>query len=487
MRDGDGDGKCQEEDGKWVPCPPGVASGTRLRNGKPLGQTLAEIAQTSKPQQVASAPAGGMSQREQELWRQPRQPRFDTWLDLAIEEGVLPPPPEPDQFNNDRDWVDERNAWEKRAFSKFEERLRADEERRENDPDQPLTVEQQFPEAYNDEGDLKPELIDEYIQEHRRKAAQVASEVAKNQRNVDSYSLDAAEEIYRSGLLDPDGSMLADRLGRDEADFENEYEKDNPPPDIDDFYTDYDDEDEAEEAYADAMQEWKDDRDTFVRDSLIDQEASQQSADSDAEDLFIRAFAHDRIEGKSGAIFSAEVTYVEDNYDGSFSVTGNILAPDGRVAAQFVRVIGYGGPERVKHDRLIVTPQYQGEGIASSFNAMNEAVYKAMGISEIETNGVSTRDGKWSGASHWPRNGFNWANSSEKKSFLRIVQRAVESQQDNLFENELEREILREMITAALASPMGSDDFVAGDFVRWKGATAWFHSQSANLNFVREI
>lgn len=44
MRDGDGDGKCQEEDGKWVPCPPGVATGTRLRNGKPLGTTIGQLA-----------------------------------------------------------------------------------------------------------------------------------------------------------------------------------------------------------------------------------------------------------------------------------------------------------------------------------------------------------------------------------------------------------------------------------------------------------
>lgn len=50
MRDGDGDGKCQEEDGKWVPCPPGVVTGTRLRNGKPLGQTVGQITQqVSKP------------------------------------------------------------------------------------------------------------------------------------------------------------------------------------------------------------------------------------------------------------------------------------------------------------------------------------------------------------------------------------------------------------------------------------------------------
>lgn len=31
MRDGDGDGKCQEEGGKWIPCPPGVADGSVLR------------------------------------------------------------------------------------------------------------------------------------------------------------------------------------------------------------------------------------------------------------------------------------------------------------------------------------------------------------------------------------------------------------------------------------------------------------------------
>lgn len=31
MIDGDGDGKCQEEGGRWVPCPPGVARGSILR------------------------------------------------------------------------------------------------------------------------------------------------------------------------------------------------------------------------------------------------------------------------------------------------------------------------------------------------------------------------------------------------------------------------------------------------------------------------
>lgn len=41
MIDGDGDGKCQEEGGKWVPCPPGVRVGTRL--ARVAGRNIADV------------------------------------------------------------------------------------------------------------------------------------------------------------------------------------------------------------------------------------------------------------------------------------------------------------------------------------------------------------------------------------------------------------------------------------------------------------
>lgn len=489
MRDGDGDGRCQEEDGKWVPCPPGVASGTRLRNGKPLGQTLADIVQAPKPSTPPINPTSprGMTAREDQLWRQPRQPSYEQWLDLAIDEGTLPPPPEPKDFATDREWTDEYNGWEKRSFALFQQRKREDEERRENEP-QELTVQQQFPDMFDDEDEIRPEVLAQYLEKHRSKAADIAAKLIPNKLDVSKDAREAANAVRYGNWLDPDGESLAETMGRDADDFAAEFARDNPEPDLDDFYDDYEDTDEAEEAHSEALQDWMDERERYVNDSLIDQENEQEELSGNKEEVIATAFTHDRIVGKNGDIFSSEVQYVEDNYDGSFTITGNILAPNGAVAAQFYRVIGKDGPDRVYHDRLIVTPQYQNAGIASAFNAMNEVIYKEMGIDGIDVNGVSTRDGRWSGASHWPRNGYNWASSSAKQDFIRIVQRAVEAQRDDLFENAAEREIVRALMIRALAEPMWRDNGItAGDLVRWKGATKWFQEQSANLNFAREI
>jgi hypothetical protein len=50
--DGDGDGKCRERGNRYVPCPPGVRAGTRLRNGVPL-----------KPKRTDLRPGGGIDHK----------------------------------------------------------------------------------------------------------------------------------------------------------------------------------------------------------------------------------------------------------------------------------------------------------------------------------------------------------------------------------------------------------------------------------------
>lgn len=474
MRDGDGDGRCQEEDGKWVPCPPGVASGTRLRNGKPLGQTIAEMASTpaTKPAKKKPDNNGQRQIQEDELkwFDETPMPQFREWKRLFGDRVE----PAPDIDINDPAFWSAQNSRNMRLFAEYEKLEKEAAKRKRESRAQ--RIRQEEPDFFNEDGTVKEEYVAEYLARQREAAKRFAEKVTKAQTEVSPESRRAAR------TLGP--FWLSGGSGRDEAEVLEEYERYYPRPERDD----YPEGPEGEEDFDDDMSTWETNRDDFVYSEM---QSDDWDVSDDIKAKLKQAFGH-TFKGKSGRTYRVEL-YGFSRDTGVVSIQGRIVADDGSgrrpmTVADFSRSFGdvaY-GEEAVYHDSLSVDSAYQGDGIATTFNAMNEAIYAEMGLPRIMVTGAS--GGAYTGGSHWPASGFNWTQDS-KEQFLRTIEAAISDPSPDLFASEAEREILQSLIEAARNQDENFDEdrITASDLIRWRGATEYFRNRSITLGYERWI
>lgn len=378
MRDGDGDGKCQEENGEWVPCPPGTPTGTRLRNGKPLGPKLGETL----------TPSGGTQSRGN------------------ASDGPAAPP------------VDRAS----------------------------------------------------YLAERRQKAAERAEKIMKEARsdNTDFQRRSArawGHDTYN--FEESDGYLNVESM----------WEEMNPAPDSDDF--------EDEDEYDEAMSDWEAQRDEEVAQIISENRMETESQASDhLKEIFERTFV-----GLDGKEYRVELDDVQMTDDGNYRMSGTITDLEtGEPAGEFSREFTYSrGEPYVYHDFLEVYSDYQKTGIASKFNGGNEELYSLMGFKKIETYGVSDT-GRYKGATHWPRNGFDWRDEAERREFLNVIEGAVKAGDASAFTDEAERQMLLEMLAEARNQSMGDRDrLTAADFLHWPGAEKAFKKVDAKISYIRRI
>lgn len=112
------------------------------------------------------------------------------------------------------------------------------------------------------------------------------------------------------------------------------------------------------------------------------------------------------------------------------------------VIADSIRTIVINGKNKIiVHDSLSVGAPARGNGIASIFNAKNEAIYREIDAETILASAQSGKQGDYMGATHWARNGFTWASQGEQQKFIEVIDNAVNDSSRNWFTDEEKKRI----------------------------------------------
>ena len=216
----------------------------------------------------------------------------------------------------------------------------------------------------------------------------------------------------------------------------------------------------------------------------------------DIHDAVVELFSHE-IDGLDGKKYVTEVSGVHYEY-GELKFSGYFyeVQADGRLkeAGSFNRTIT---PivQKVEHDAMYIKEAYQGAGLGSSFNARNEILYREMGMTRITTEGLS--NATHSGATHWPKNGFDWDNIRSQTEFIATVQAAVRFHRSNntngksdYFDSNEQANEVEALLKEASAQAMrhtGPDRLTAADLLNWPGAEAWFKRSHSIISYAREL
>lgn len=207
-------------------------------------------------------------------------------------------------------------------------------------------------------------------------------------------------------------------------------------------------------------------------------------------------FSHE-ITGLDGKQYKVEVHNVSYSYD-VLNFDGSIyqVQEDGTLkdAGTFARNIETMS-QRAIHESLFVREPYQDAGLASTINARNEILYKEMGITHIDTEGLSNKDYK--GATHWPKNGYNWSNLRSQTEFIATIQAAINFHKNNnvdgksdYFDSNEQADEVAALLKEASAQAMrvtGPEALTAADLLNWPGAEDWFKRTHSIISYSRKI
>lgn len=381
LRDGDGDGKCQEEDGKWVPCPPGVANGSVVdRTGRAigkLGQTIGHS--TTKP---------------------------TTTLNRDHDIGTTPHSPS-----------------------------------------------------------LTPEGIKQAIAKRRAERAERARIIAEAANDLPDSNKDAARRFYMDDFSPPSDYM------EDHPNWMDDWEENNPQP--------VKTPDMSASEHSDALDEWSGNRE-YAFQKYIEDLTTQN--EENAIDAMGRVFSY-KFKGKDGEQYYVVVVGGRVYDSGGIQIEGNVVQRNGgKTAGEYTRIFYPGDEGTVNHDFFFIDEQFQNAGIASAVNGRNEQLYKLMGFTNIETHGVSNK--KMKGATHWPKNGFDWKDETNRNEFLSFLKRTVTL-------NEMSRQeydYLHSLIDQAEKEDFNSPNrLTASDFLFWNQAENHFKKYEADFYYRRDI
>lgn len=314
----------------------------------------------------------------------------------------------------------------------------------------------------DENGNVKPEYIEEYIAARREKAAEKAEKLQDQARNN----------------ITPEQTRAARRINLDDyydATYENEaerWEENNPEPEREE----YDNEDD----YQKDLDDWNDRR---YREPQKAVRLLQQDLTSEWETAAKTMFTH-TFTGLDGKQYSTEIYSASYGpYSRELAFRGDIYDENGNKIGFFQRAIRLQGgyDTYVEHEHLKVHKDHRNAGIASIVNALNEQMYRALGIDHIEVTGSSSGDYK--GATHWPKNGFTWASQEQKEEFLALIQAAI----DNNKIAAAEAAILKALMKQARQEDIWNEEIHPADLLQWSGAEEWFKQQNASIIYRRQI
>jgi GNAT superfamily N-acetyltransferase len=130
-------------------------------------------------------------------------------------------------------------------------------------------------------------------------------------------------------------------------------------------------------------------------------------------------------------IFKSAVQNVTPFGGGTFSVSGEIRAENGKAVGYFDRVFA-SSTATVHHNSLHIEPEYQGQGIGSALNAAAEKEYKAQGYDKIELHASMSVGGY-----AWASAGYNWRDGSIEESTYSQIDNNLANIAHNLSEEEI--------------------------------------------------
>jgi len=199
-----------------------------------------------------------------------------------------------------------------------------------------------------------------------------------------------------------------------------------------------------------------------------------------------------RLEISYKSASTQKMHYHEDEWAAKISFGGHYVDVEtNEVIGNFGRTINIltDGTISVDNGSMKINSEHQSRGIGSAMNARNEVLYSHTGISKVNVDGASSRAQKpgeinYIGATHWARNGFDWASSGERMSTLRGVEAAVmawnrgertDREGNPLFDSDSQVDDVINLVTRAMGEDFDDENRVtAGELVRWPGADAWF-------------
>jgi hypothetical protein len=484
MRDGDNDGKCQEENGKWVPCPPGVGGGNVVDSAgnavRKIGETIGEMA--DERQQLKDLAKQYIAFDADKIdFTKFTQDQIDELFDrrtplnngerIATFLGILSPEKETrelysttkyrDEFLEARqiydDLLDDIKTNYQREFARRQKEARK----------------AQLANLVNENGQIEPDALKAILDENRAKAAEKAEAILKDaEENITPKQRQAAKNA------DIRGYFNAVEEQEDEYEvWRSNWENENPEPSESDY--------ETEEEFDNAFDEW--DR-KYTKD-ITDRRAENEQIQDDIEQHLVDMFAHDII-GRDGQTYTTKVDYINMRGREGLVVNGTMYNEYGDPIGRFTRTIqqDFDGELEVHHDYLRIEDRYQKEGIASAFNARNEQLYRDMGIDYITTHGVSDTTG-FKGATHWPKNGFDWDTDYDRSRMIETIREALaEPDNTNLFDSDVQKEIIAQLLDKASRQYLAQKDRItAADLLQWPGAERWFQDSNVSINYRRNL
>lgn len=206
-------------------------------------------------------------------------------------------------------------------------------------------------------------------------------------------------------------------------------------------------------------------------------------------------FSHE-IEGLDGKKYKVEIDEldIEIQPGDSFSFYGQIHDADGQKVGSFNRSFSL-WESTVNHDEFKIDNKHRKNGLGSAMNARNEILYRDMGFKAIYVDGLSGSGSGSIGATHWPKNGFDWADEMNKRDFISTIKAAIarykrgESDQDKaLFDSKEQAEYIAALIDQAQTELLSDEDRItAGDLLNWPGAESWFQRSASIILYKKEL
>lgn len=161
-------------------------------------------------------------------------------------------------------------------------------------------------------------------------------------------------------------------------------------------------------------------------------------------------------------------------------------------AAKRTLAIYEDGDAMIFTDGMATNPSARGVGLSSELNARNESVYKQLGVGRIRMFAASSIDPETGetqqiGVTHWPRNGFTWAEDSDKDKLISVIDQAIRKTPEIFSEEELAR-------ISALYEGTGSDlksrfrtNATPEELVSFAAADRLFAEKNVTMTYERNI
>lgn len=269
---------------------------------------------------------------------------------------------------------------------------------------------------------------------------------------------------------------------------------------------------ETERDYLDAVTQWN----AESNDRWIDYE-NGGGAPGDGLDDAVGSIFDFSFTSTDGDNYYVQVDYIDDASQEGMKLNFSIRTegedsshgyPDGTQVGNLERSLNfYDGT--VYHDIFMLDENVRGGQISGIINARNEQIYELMGIKQISVSATSSQS--MNGATHWPKVGFDWGDSMERDSYIKVIEKAldafasdIEDNPDELpwvilarnandikvpiFASREEAEVVRALIERAKTEQFDDPNrLTAGDLVNWAGAEAWFKQSRVTGHLVKAV